>query len=358
MKRTLILILGIALLILIKIFFLTKKEDPSKSGPPGKGQPTPVSVYIVDSSRIDNQITSVGTLRSEEEVDLQPEVSGKITSIHFREGDRVSKGQLLLQLNNADLLAQLGKLNVQRKVQEEKAGRLKSLLQMQGSSQEEYDQAQNVVASTDADIKYIQAQLAKTEVRAPFSGVIGLRSVSEGAFVTANTRIARLQQTDQLKLDFNVPERYISLLELPLKVAFGVQGRSDKFEANVYAIEPSVSNTTRTVQLRARVSNNAQQLLPGQFAQVLLPIKNDHSSILIPTQAIIPILKGQKVFVCKQGKAAEVKVETGYRNDAMIEVLSGLSVGDSVITTGIMSLKADAPLKIIPAKAQKKEVRS
>ena len=188
--------------------------------------------------------------------------------------------------------------------------------------------------------------------------MIGLRSVSEGAFVSPTTRIARLQQTDQLKLDFTVPERYVSMLKLPLNVAFAVQGRADKFNASVYAIEPSVSSSTRTVQLRAHVSNTQQHLLPGQFAQVFLPLKSDHSSIFIPTQAIIPILKGQKVFVCKEGKAAEVKVETGFRNDAMIEIVKGLQVGDSVITTGIMSLKADAPLKIIAPKNQKKEVKS
>ena len=357
MKRILIVVIVIAVLLVIKFTFLSGKVEQPKSGPPGAGQTVPVNVFVVDSAQLNQQIASTGTLRSNEEVDLLPEVSGKIVSIHFKEGDRIAKGQLLVKLNDADLQAQLSKYQLQRKVQSEKAERLRSLLQIQGASQEEFDQAQNVVASADADMAFVRAQIAKTEIRAPFSGVIGLRSVSEGAFVNATSTIAHLQQTDILKLDFAIPERYISKLRLPLSVTFEVQGRDRSFEAKVYALEPLVSTSTRTVKMRALVQNNQEQILPGQFAQVSLPISSGQASILIPTQAIIPILKGQKVFVCKNGKAAEVKVETGYRSDAQIEILSGLQVGDSVITSGIMSLKADAPVRIIAAKNKTKEAK-
>ncbi len=356
MKRLFILVLGIALLLGIKFLFFPGAKDQTKSGPPPV-QAMPVTIYVVDTAQLEQQITSTGTLRSNEEVDLIPEVSGKIVSLNFKEGDRVSKGQVLVKLNDNDLQAQLSKLQIQRKVQLEKADRLKSLLQLQGASQEEYDQAQNLVLVADADMNYVKAQIAKTEIRAPFSGIIGLRNLSEGAFVNANTPIARLQQTDLLKLDFAIPERYIDLLSLPLTVHFRVQGRTDDFKANVYALEPSVNTSTRTVQMRALVQNTNQQILSGQFAQVGLPLKTNHSALFIPTQAIIPILKGQKVFVCKNGKAQEAIVETGYRTDSQIEILSGLQAGDSVVVTGIMSLKKEAPLRVLPSKGQKKEAK-
>ena len=354
MKKLLILIAGIAVILIVKFVFLSKPQEQAKSS---AVQPSPTSVYIVQTAELNQEITSTGTLYANEEVVLCPEVAGKITAINFQEGERVSKGQLLVKLNAADLTAQLSKLEVQRKFQSEKAERLKNLLKIQGASQEEFDQAQSIVNATDADISYVQSTIEKTEIRAPFSGVIGLRYVSVGAFVNAASRIATLQQNDLLKLDFSIPERYISQFTLPLSVQFSLQGAVQKNEAQVYAIEPMVDVNTRTFKMRARVQNSNHQIIPGQFALIKLSLNPQKNSILIPTQCIIPTLKGKKVFVCKGGKAQEVQVETGFRNDEQIEVLSGLQVGDSVITSGLMSIKPDAALKIIPAKSTQKEAK-
>ncbi len=352
MKKLLILILGIAVLLLVKFLFLTKPVEPVKSN---IVQASPTSVYVIQTVELNQEITSTGTLFANEEVLLCPEVAGKITAINFQEGERVSQGQILVKLNASDLTAQLNKLQVQRKFQFEKAERLKNLLKIQGTSQEEYDQAQSIVNATDADISYVQSTIEKTEIRAPFSGVIGLRYVSVGSFVNASSRIATLQQNDLLKLDFSIPERYISQFTLPLNVQFSLQGSEIINDAQVYAIEPMVDVNTRTFKMRARVQNSNHQILPGQFAQVKLALNSHKNSILIPTQCIIPTLKGKKVLVCKGGKAQDVQVETGFRNDEQIEILSGLQVGDSVLTSGLMSIKSDTPLKIIPAKASKKE---
>jgi membrane fusion protein (multidrug efflux system) len=354
MKNLLILIAGIAVILIVKFTFLSKPKDPAKSN---TVQASPTTVYIVQTADLNQEITSTGTLYANEEVVLCPEIAGKITSINFQEGERVSKGQILLNLNASDLVAQLNKLRVQRKFQSEKAERLKNLLKIQGASQEEYDQAQSIVSETDADIIYMQSTIEKTEIRAPFSGVIGLRYVSVGAFVNAASRIATLQQNDLLKLDFSIPERYISQFTLPLSVQFSLQGAVQKHEAQVYAIEPMVDVNTRTFKMRARVQNSNHQIVSGQFAQIKLSLNPHKNSILIPTQCIIPTLKGKKVFLCKGGKAQEVQVETGFRNDEQIEILSGLQVGDSVLTSGLMSIKPDADLKIIPAKSTKKEAK-
>lgn len=354
MKKLLILILGIAVLLLVKFLFLSKPEEPAKSK---AVQASPTSVYIVQAAEFNQEITSTGTFYANEEVVLCPEVAGKITAINFQEGERVTKGQILVKLNVADLTAQLYKLQVQRKFQSEKAERLKNLLKIQGASQEEYDQAQSIVNATDADISYVQSNIEKTEIRAPFSGVIGLRYVSVGAFVNAASRIATLQQNDLLKLDFSIPERYISQFTLPLSVQFSLQGSEIINDAQVYAIEPMVDVNTRTFKMRARVNNASFKILPGQFAQIQLSLNSHENSILIPTQCIIPSLKGKKVLLCKSGKAQEAQVETGFRSDEQIEILSGIQIGDSVLISGLMSIKSDTPLKIIPAKSSKKEAK-
>jgi membrane fusion protein (multidrug efflux system) len=352
MKKLLILIAGIAVILIVKFVFLSKPKEPAKSN---AVQASPTSVYVIQTAELNQEITSTGTLYANEEVVLCPEVAGKITSINFQEGERVSKGQILVKLNATDLTAQLNKLQVQRKFQSEKAERLKNLLKIQGTSQEEFDQAQSIVNATDADISYVQSTIDKTEIRAPFSGVIGLRYVSVGSFVNATSRIATLQQNDLLKLDFSIPERYISQYTLPLNVQFSLQGSKSINDAQVYAIEPMVDVNTRTFKMRARVQNSNQQIVPGQFAQVKLALNSSKNSILIPTQCIIPTLKGKKVLLCKNGKAQEAIVETGFRSDEQIEILSGLQIGDSVLTSGLLSIKPDAPLKIIPVKSVKKE---
>jgi membrane fusion protein (multidrug efflux system) len=354
MKKLLILIAGIAVVLIVKFVFLSKPKEPAKSN---AVQASPTSVYVIQTSELNQEITSTGTLYANEEVVLCPEVAGKITAINFQEGERVSKGQILVKLNATDLTAQLNKLQVQRKFQSEKAERLKNLLKIQGASQEEFDQAQSIVNATDADISYVQSTIEKTEIRAPFSGVIGLRYESVGAFVNAASHIATLQQNDLLKLDFSIPERYISQFTLPMSVQFSLQGSKSINDAQVYAIEPMVDVNTRTFKMRARVQNSNHQILPGQFAQVKLALNSHQNSILIPTQCIIPTLKGKKVLLCKNGKAQEAIVETGFRSDEQIEILTGLQIGDSVLTSGLLSIKPDADLKIIPVKSAIKEAK-
>jgi membrane fusion protein (multidrug efflux system) len=350
-KRTIIIIIFIiAALALIKIFFL----QPEQTGQPQNGggqkpQSAVVTGYVAMPALFENTISSSGTVLAAEEVELRPEISGKLISILFKEGTNVNKGELLAKINDADLQAQLKKLNLQYKLSTEKEGRVKGLLDIKGVSQEEYDVAANELQTIEADMDFTRAQIAKTEIRAPFSGKIGLKSVSEGSFVSNANVIASMQQTDVLKIDFSVPEKYAALVKVGDTVKFSVEGITQKMNARVAAIEPRINAQTRNIMIRAIYTNTGGTVYPGAFAKVEL-ITDKKQSFMIPTEALIPEMKGNKIFVVKNGKAMPLKVETGERNDAKVEILSGLNAGDTVITTGIMSLKPETNVKIIQLK--------
>ncbi len=354
MKIKNILIIALVLLILIgiKVIFLKPKNQgkPSGNGGMGKGMPSKVTAFITSASTLDNQLFSSGTVRANEEVMLMPEVPGKLIQINFKEGSNVSKGALLAKISDSDLQAQLSKLNLQLKLTKEKEDRLKSLFDIKGVSQEEFDAAANLVKTINADIEFIRAQIAKTEIRAPFDGIIGLRQVSEGSFVNNSTIIASMQQTRLLKIDFTVPEKYAAIVVPGNLIKFTVDNINQTFTAKVDAIEPKIDEQTRNITIRAIYNNEKMNIYPGTFARIELTANKKQEAILIPTEAIIPELKGKKVFVNRSGKAIPVKVKTGLRNDARIEITEGLKVGDTVITTGIMALKPEAEIIITSIK--------
>ncbi|MFI5148277.1 MAG: efflux RND transporter periplasmic adaptor subunit [Bacteroidia bacterium] len=349
-KWPIIIIILVAALVVIKVLFLKGNSPDKQGGAASKPAPSNVTVTVVHAATFDTHIVATGTTLSNEEVDLKPEVSGKIVQILFKEGDQVEKGALLLKLNDADLVAQLKKLDLQRKLAAEKEGRLKKLLEIKGVSQEEYDAALNTVQGTDADIEFTRAQIAKTELRAPFNGIIGLKSVSEGSYVSPTVKIASMQQIDPIKIDFFVPEKYSGSIHKGQKLIFHTAGLPEAFDGQIYAIEPKIDLATRTLQLRAICPNKEGKIHPGAFAKIEVVLKETAGTILIPTEALIPVLKGQNVYLCKGGKAVSRPVETGSRTDIQIEITKGLSEGDTVITTGIMQLKPGAPVFIQQAK--------
>lgn len=349
-KSIVIIISIIVALVLIKIFFFKEENHDAQKGAMQKGQPIKVSGYVVDVQLLENKIFSSGSVMANEEVELRPEVSGKLSGVYFKEGSTVSKGALLAKINDADLQAQLRKLQLQLKLAKERENRMKGLLDINGVSQEEYDAIVNQSQTINADMDFTRAQIAKTEIRAPFDGKIGLKQKSQGSYVSGLDIIANIQQTNVLKIDFTVPERYASLVGVGDIIRFSVDNKKESFDAKVFAIEPKIDQQTRNVNIRAVFENTHSSIFPGAFAKIELLASKKDSSIMIPTEAVIPELKGKKVFVSKGGKAIPVKVETGTRNDAKIEILSGLNVGDTVITTGIMSLKPEAAVKIIELK--------
>jgi len=295
---------------------------------------------------LDNKIVATGNVLAKEEVELRSEVSGKVTQVLFTEGSHVSKGDLLVKINDNDLQAQLRKAESQKKLLEEKEGRQRRLREVNAISQEQYDEIQNDLAGVKAGIDLLHAQIQKTEVRAPFNGVIGLRSISEGAYVDASTLIARLQDLSSVKIDFSIPEKYAAMIGKGDKVRFTIEGSSRQREGTIYAVEPKIDPMTRSLKLRAITRNEKESILPGSFAKIEVLLGRQQDAVLVPTYAVIPDIEGQKVYVAKNGRATLVSVETGIRMEEQIHIVKGLAANDTLLTTGLLQLRPGVAVSV------------
>jgi membrane fusion protein (multidrug efflux system) len=337
-----LLIIGLIGLIGYRI---TKNSDAK--GPKDKGkeeQPITVSGSVVRLQTFDNNLSLSGSIEANEQVEIRSEVSGIVKNIYFQEGSNVAKGQVLFKVNDIELKAQLAQAKTKESLASENERRAKLLLQKEAISQEEYDVARADHQSAKAQSQLIQAQIEKTSVRAPFSGKIGLRSISPGTYITPSLLVAKLVNSGQLKITFSIPEKYASQVKKNATISFKVSGSDQSYSAKVYAIEPEVEIATRTLKVRALANNSQGKLFPGTFADVELPLDIIKDAVVIPTEAIIPVQNGKKVFIANKGMAKEVMVVTATRTDASILVLSGLKAGDTVLTSGVMSLKDESPI--------------
>ncbi len=307
---------------------------------------TPIKVYVVKNEKLSDRILTNGTVMSNEEVELRAETSGKITKIFFTEGSVVSKNQLLVKINDSELKAQLTKASFSRKLAEEKELRQRQLKEKNAISQQEYDISLNELNTFQADEDLIKARIEKTEIRAPFDGVIGLKNVSEGNFISSDKVIANLQDLTPLKIDFSVPEKYAHQIRKGIVIQFKVQGVSGVMDGTIYAIEPRINAATRTLQLRAIYPNANSKILPGAFADIELIMSESDKEITAPTQALIPELNGQKLFLYKSGKVVPKMVETGIRTTDRIQITKGISIGDTIITTGILQIRPGMSVRI------------
>jgi membrane fusion protein (multidrug efflux system) len=300
---------------------------------------------VAKPSLLEQNITVSGTLRPFEETVLLPDVGGRVVSINFQEGMQVTKGTLLVQLFNDDLKAQLHKLQAQKDLAEQTEKRQSELIKINGISQLDYDQSVLLVNSYSADIEVVQAQLRKTEILAPFDGVIGLRNVSVGAVVSPSTPLATIRQMSPMKLEFSFPGKYISSVRKGTRLTFTVQGTDHSFDATVMATEEGIDASTRNLQAKALVSGKTDGLVPGMFANVTLILKENPVALMIPTEAIIPDAQNKKIIVSKAGMASFVSVTTGVRQATDIEIVSGVQAGDTVVTTGVQFIKPGSALK-------------
>jgi membrane fusion protein (multidrug efflux system) len=341
-------ILTFSLLLLIASCSSDRKKDAQQQQKGGTGGRPPVKAdaYIVQTKLLLDNIEVPGTLVANETTEIHPEVSGLITGIYFREGAYVSKGALLVKLNDADLQAQKRKLLVQLQVAKQNENRSEQLLKIQGISKQDYEAVALQVNNVNADLAVVQTQIEKTNIRAPFSGKLGLRMVSVGAYVSPATTISTISQMNQLKLDFTVPEKYINEIALGKFVNFKVDGSDRTYAAKVMATESNITADTRTLQVRAAVQGNMAGLTPGNFAKVNLEFEPDPKAILIPTQAVIPQARGKKVYLYDNGQARFIDVTTGIRDSADVQITSGLKAGDTILITGLLSLKPDAKVML------------
>lgn len=339
-------ILAILLIIILPKIFSSGSESIAGNNSAGMNQSIPVIAHIVSYERLGNNVYTTGTILANEEVELRSEIAGKVIQILFKEGAYVHKGDLLVKINDADLQAQLRKAESKVKLIQDREARQKQLAQNQMISQEDYESTLNDLESSKAEYDLIKAQIDKTEIRAPFNGVIGLREVSEGSFVTTNTVIARLQNLSNLKVDFAIPQKYSSMVRIGDELTFKLSGKDFQYKAKVYAIEPKIESSTRTLRLRAICSTNYKDLFPGAFVNVELNLKETEDAILIPTVAVVPELKGQSVFLYKGGIVNSQKVEIGLREEQFVQILSGLTEGDTVITSGILQMRPGIKVKL------------
>lgn len=315
----------------------------SKKGPAG---PVAVRAFVVESSDFSDRLSVTGTVLPNEQVDIQSEVPGKVIAIQFKEGTTVRKGDLLVKINDADLRAQLARATSEKDLAAAKELRQRQLREKDAVSQAEYDVALNELKTSTAEIDLIKAQLAKTEITAPFSGTIGLRYISEGSYISPTTKIATLNSIDPIKIEFSVPEKYFSIVRPGNQIEFSIQGAPGKYAARVYAVEPKIDQSTRTLQVRALCPNNGGRLFPGAFAEITIPVNNVANAMMVPTEAVVPGTAGQKIFVARSGKAVAQDVETGIRTGRTVQVTKGLSPGDTIVTSGILLVKQGSALKI------------
>jgi membrane fusion protein, multidrug efflux system len=347
-KKILIGVVIVGVLFLLALPKLKLFGDKSKTqvqGPVG-GSKLPVDVVVIKVGKLDNKLVITGSVLPNESLELSSETSGKITGLYFKEGNKVKKGEVLLQINDVEIRAELEKQKNNRKLNEDNEFRQRKLLEKDAISQEEYDNALNRLNITLSDIKVLEAQLEKSRITAPFDGTIGLRSVSEGAYITPGSVVATLYNISPAKIEFAIPGRYSTQVSQGKIIRFTIENDLKVYEGKVYALEPRIDPATRTLKLRALADNSSGTLLPGQFVKVELILQTSDNAILVPTEAVIPEQGGKKVYVLENGNAKEVKIETGIRSNTELEVLSGLKAGDTLITTGILQLRPGIAVEV------------
>ncbi|MEO8733782.1 MAG: efflux RND transporter periplasmic adaptor subunit [Flavobacteriales bacterium] len=321
-----------------------KKSAPAR----GTQGPLEVRVQVLKPHVLENTIQTTGSLLANEAVELRSEIAGRVTEIGFQEGGTVTKGQTLLRINDDDLQAQLHKSELAIQLARDDSGRKKQLFDVKGISQQAYDDSRIAMQSAQADSANIRAMIAKTVIRAPFSGRISLRQVSEGGYVSPNTLITDLQQVNPMKVEFSVPERFGRDIAVGKKIIFTLDGDTTHYTAEVYAVDPAVDMDSRTISMRARNPNSNGKLRPGSFAHITVQLAKEAAALTIPTEALIPDIQGQKVLVIKNGKATSARVETGIRTNTQIQLTKGVQPGDTVITTGLLQLRDGMEVKAAP----------
>ncbi len=326
-------------------------KEKSASAPAGP-QSIPAEIYVVRDTSIQEQIRLVGSLVANEEVELVSEQARRLTKVNFPDGAYVRRGQLLFKLDDADLRSQLKKLTAQRRLSSGEESRSASLLKVEGISKQEYERVASSMEVLDAEIEAVKIQLAKTEIRAPFGGKTGIRRVSEGAFVQPNTPLVTLEDISQVKVEFAVPEKYANRVHLQQEIDFTVENSDQPFKARITVIEPKIDLNTRSLYIQAAADNKKEQLIPGSSATILLNLNVLEHTTLIPTQALVPGLESNSVLLVKGGKAEKAAVVTGIRTNRSVQIVEGLSAGDTIMTTNILRAKPGIPVRVVSSRGQ------
>ena len=339
----------VLLLFSLSLFSLSsckERADAASPGPKPKGaDPTLVDVLVASPRPISNEIEANGSVVANEYVELHPEISGRIVYLNVPEGAAVTRGTVIARINDADLRATLEKSKAQLELYQKTEERERKLLEINGINQADYDLAVSNVNSTKADIDYTQAQLDKTVIRAPFDGVVGLRQVSPGAYVTPANIIATVQQLDKTKVDFTIPEQYSAVVKKGSLVDVQLDAQANvRRKGLIVASEPQINLSSRNLKVRALLQDGVAH--PGSFVKVFVNAGVDKRAIMVPTNCIIPEDRNNQVILVKQGRAKVVNVQTGVREASNIEITKGVDAGDTVVVTGVLFARPDAPVTI------------
>jgi len=305
-----------------------------------------VEAVVVQPRSLENRIWTTGTVLANEEVELKSEVSGRVTAIRFDEGSRITRGLIMVKLDDSELKAQLKKLSVQEEYAKHDSSRQAQLMEVSATTQEVYDMAMSRLKTIQADKEVVMVQIDKTEIRAPFNGILGLRNISQGSYITPATIITDIQEIDPIKLEFKIPEKYANYIKPGMVVSFTVASSTQNFKAQVYAVEPKIDFNTRTVTVRAKSSNLGYELFPGGFADIAITLEKMDQALVVPSNAVVPDLNGQIIFIYRNGKVRQVGVEIGVRTERTIQITEGLNPMDTVIVTGLLQVKDGLPVQI------------
>jgi membrane fusion protein (multidrug efflux system) len=322
-----------------------KDQKQSPQGPPPK-KPANSQAWIATRQAVGEKLILPGSITAWEYTDVHPEIPGLISQVLFSDGQKVTKGQLLARLNDADPLSRLNKLKVQREIALQTEKRQKELLSSRAIGQAEYDQALLQLRSIEADMDILKTEIEKHQIRAPFAGTMGIRQVSPGSYVTPASVLVSLSDLTRTKLRFSVPERYIPLVRNGQIVSFRVSSSEELFEARIVSRESSLDPTSRSLTFLGEVLDKSDKLLQGLYAEVILQIDKSNSGFLVPSQAIIPQARDKKILVLKEGLAEFRSVRLGTRDSARVEILSGVEEGDTILTTGLMGIKPGTPVQV------------
>jgi membrane fusion protein, multidrug efflux system len=332
--------------IIILIVFIACKDKKKENNLQQKpaAPPTTVDVMLATTQSVSGSFEANGSVIPNESVEIRPEISGRLTYLYLPEGARVSQGTILAKINDADLQAQLAKIKVQLALAEKTEARLKKLIDINGINQADYDAAVTQVNSLKADINVLLAQLEKTIIKAPFTGVLGLRIISPGAYITPQNSLATLQQVEKVKIDFSVPEDYGYLIKKGNSVSIQTNEGNQRRRAIIIATEPQINTTTRNIKVRALLDGSP--INAGSFVKVNIATGGNSNNILVPSSAIIPDARAKKIIVVRGGKGVFVEVETGNRFAANVAITKGLQIGDSVVVTGVLFVRPNLPVKV------------
>jgi membrane fusion protein (multidrug efflux system) len=305
-----------------------------------------VEGFIVEPHSESENIEVPGSLLPVEETQIRPETSGRIVQLNIQEGASVKKGSLLVKLFDQDLQAQLKKLQVQLDISNRTVERQRDLLAINGISQQDFDLSALAVDNLKADIETTRISIAKTEIRAPYDGKLGLRNVSVGTYVSPSDILTNVRQVSQLKLEFSIPEKYAKNIAPGYVVRFKVDGGEQEHTASVIATEGNVDQVTRTLKIKSIVKENHPELVPGLFAKVNLQLGKSANALMVPTQAVIPLARNKQIILLRKDSVKFLTVETGIRDSVFVQILKGLKPGDTIITTGLMAIRPKSKLKI------------